>query len=435
MTNTLTIVGLGPGDPALRSIPAQTALDMAAHIVLRTAIHPGIDDLIDDPRVTTCDDLYEAMPTFQALYRAVVDRVTELLADFDIVYAVPGNPVAGELTVISLRSAAQASGYNVIVIPGTGGLDVIAATTGLDLMADGVQTLDALDIRDWADRSPFNGSLLDVNPLRPLVVTQIYKKSIAAAVKLALTTAYPDDHQISVIGWDGNAGVNVAQLIPLHQLDRISVDHLTSIVVPPLEWRQNTRSPFELFRIAARLRDENGCPWDREQTHASIRNAVIEEAFEVADAIDNDDPAELADELGDLLLQAALHAQIANEAGDFDIADVFEAVASKLIRRHPHVFGDAIAKDPEAVIRTWEEVKATEPGKEDSGSRDPFDKLPKSMPLSVKLRLTGKPDGSTLDREQQELIAREIAERLLVLNRAGVEAEPLLDAAYRILRS
>ena len=243
-------------------------------------------------------------------------------------------------------------------------------------MADGVQTIDALELRDWLEAAPFNGTLLDISPVRPVVITQVYKRSIASAVKIALASAYPDEHLISVIGWDASSGVTESQLIPLHQLDRVHVDHLTSVVVPPLEWTQNTRSPIELFRITSRLRDENGCPWDREQTHASIRNKVIEEAFEVADAIDGGDPTELAEELGDLILQAALHAQIANEEGTFDIADVFEAVSSKLIRRHPHVFGDAVANDPESVIRTWEAVKATEPGKADRPNKDPYEKLP-----------------------------------------------------------
>ncbi len=341
--------------------------------------------------------LYEQQPTFQALYRAVVERLLLELQSADIVYAVPGNPVAGELTVIAAQSAAVAAGHSVRIIPGTGGLDVIAATTGLDLMADGVQTLDALDIRDWLEASPFNGSLLDISPVRPLVITQVYKRSIAATVKLALATIYPDEHEVSVIGWDATNGVNAAQLIPLHQLDRVDVDHLTSVVVPPLPWKSNTRSPFELFRIVARLRDENGCPWDREQTHESIRGAVIEEAFEVVDAIDQGDMAGLTEELGDLLIQVALHAQMANEAGSFDAADVFDAISTKLIRRHPHVFGDVVANDPDAVIQTWNKVKQSEPGKENRGQREPIDELPVSMPITLKISDVEKPDGSTLD--------------------------------------
>jgi len=434
MPHTLSIVGLGPGDPSLRSIAAQKALNDASRIILRTGIHPGIEDQIGDRRVVTCDDLYEALPTFKALYPAIVDRVLGYLNQGDCVYAVPGNPVAGELTVIQLRSAAVAAGHAVVVIPGAGGLDVIAAATGLDLMADGVQTLDALDLREWTERAPFNGGLLDINPLRPLIVTQVYKRSVASAVKLALGNAYPDEHQISVIGWDGAANITAAQLIPLHELDRIRVDHLTSIVVPPVEWQRNTRSPFELFRITSRLRDEGGCPWDREQTHASIRAKVVEEAYEVVDAIDTGSAADLAEELGDLLLQAALHAQIADEAGEFTIADVFEAVSGKLIRRHPHVFGDAVAENAHAVIKTWEAVKSTEPGKQDRPKRDPYRKLPRAMPVQQKIALVEGSDGSTLTETEAGQLARDVSAGLLRFARAGIDPNDLLDAAYRIIR-
>jgi tetrapyrrole methylase family protein/MazG family protein len=405
-------------------------LDGATRVVLRTSVHPGLGDLATDQRVITCDDLYEAEPTFKALYRAVVKRVLDLLAENDVVYAVPGNPVAGEMTVISLRSAATAAGHTVDVIPGAGGLDVIAAVSGLDLMADGVQTIDALDLRDWHEASPFNGSVLDISPVRPLVITQVHKKSIASAVKLALASAYPDDHEISVIGWDEAQKLTDATLIPLHQLDRVPVDHLTSVVVPPLDWSANTRSPVELFRIVARLRDEHGCPWDREQTHESIRGAVIEEAFEVVDAIDQGDMPALADELGDLLIQVGLHAQIATEAGDFDAGDVFHAISSKLIRRHPHVFGDVVARDAEAVIRTWQEVKSSEPGRQGLLETTQIDRLPRSMPASLKIAELETADGTAIDEAR---MAQEIAERMVQLARAGVDIDAAVERAYRIL--
>lgn len=430
----LTVVGLGPGDTSLRTIAAQNALDKATCVVLRTGIHPGVDDLVSRTCVTTCDDLYDESPTYRALYPAIVDRILGLLEVQDVVYAVPGNPVAGELTVIQLRSAAVAAGHTVEVIPGTGGLDVIAATTGLDLMSDGVQTVDALELRAWIEAAPFNGSLLDISPVRPVVITQVHKHSVATAVMQALLTAYPAHHEISVIGWDSTAGVTESSLIPLDHLDQVRVDHLTSVVVPPIDWKQNTRQPHELFRIAARLRDVDGCPWDREQTHESIRAKVIEEAYEVADAIDAGVPADLAEELGDLLIQAALHAQIANEAGTFDIADVFDAVSSKLIRRHPHVFGDVVANDPEAVIRTWDAIKATEPGKEDRPKKDPYTKLPDSMPVAAKIQLVEQPDGSTLSPEAVEDYTRRIVEMTVQMVRAGIDPNPALDTAYRIIR-
>ncbi|HQY31084.1 MAG TPA: MazG nucleotide pyrophosphohydrolase domain-containing protein, partial [Thermomicrobiales bacterium] len=131
---------------------------------------------------------------------------------------------------------------------------------------------------------------------------------------------------------------------------------------------------------------------------------------------------------------AGLHAQIATEAGTFDIADVFDAVSSKLIRRHPHVFGDVVADDPEAVLRTWEAVKATEPGKADRGQRDPYDKLPSTMPVSARINLVEQPDGSTLTKEEISTLATEIVERTLRLVRANADSEAALELAYRILR-
>ena len=130
------------------------------------------------------------------------------------------------------------------------------------------------------------------------------------------------------------------------------------------------------------------------------------------------------------MIQVALHSQMANEAGDFDVADVFQAISSKLIRRHPHVFGDAIAKDPAAVIQTWNSVKLSEPGKEDLAERDPIDKLPRSMPASLKIADLEAPDGSSVEQEQLGL---EIAERMIALARAGVDIDRAVEQSYRIL--
>ncbi|HEX3303066.1 MAG TPA: MazG nucleotide pyrophosphohydrolase domain-containing protein, partial [Thermomicrobiales bacterium] len=137
-----------------------------------------------------------------------------------------------------------------------------------------------------------------------------------------------------------------------------------------------------------------------------------------------------SDELGDLLIQVALHAQMANENGDFDAADVFDAISSKLIRRHPHVFGDVVAKDPAAVLRTWDAVKQSEPGKEDLAQRAPIDKLPASMPASLKIAEIETPDGSSADADT---LSREIAERMVALARAGVDIDRAVERAYRIL--
>ena len=115
-----------------------------------------------------------------------------------------------------------------------------------------------------------------------------------------------------------------------------------------------------LVDLMTKLRAPGGCPWDREQTHATLRPYVLEEAYEVLDAIDRDDPAALRDELGDLLLQVVFHAELAREAGTFTIADVAHAIAEKLVRRHPHVFGDVAVAGAGDVVRNWQQIKAAE---------------------------------------------------------------------------
>ncbi|HEY7848949.1 MAG TPA: nucleoside triphosphate pyrophosphohydrolase, partial [Ktedonobacterales bacterium] len=154
--------------------------------------------------------------------------------------------------------------------------------------------------------------------------------------------------------------------MPLVELDRDdSADHLSTLYVPPLMPLAATRSPEGLRYIVMRLRAPDGCPWDREQTHQSLRRYVLEEAYEVAEAIDELDGTperaeKLADELGDLLLQVYLHAEVANQEDAFHLGDVYQLVSEKLIRRHPHVFGDVAVRDAEHVVRNWEAIKRQE---------------------------------------------------------------------------
>jgi len=143
-----------------------------------------------------------------------------------------------------------------------------------------------------------------------------------------------------------------------------------------LNIEENLDSFAALVEIIAKLRSPEGCPWDRAQTHASIKGNLIEEAYEVLEAIDEQDMGMLCEELGDLLMQIVLHSQMASEAEDFEISDVVRKINEKLIRRHPHVFGDAKAEDAKQVITNWEALKREE-GK---GSESILDGVPKDMP-------------------------------------------------------
>jgi tetrapyrrole methylase family protein/MazG family protein len=135
-----------------------------------------------------------------------------------------------------------------------------------------------------------------------------------------------------------------------------------------------------LIDIVARLRGPGGCPWDAEQTHESLKRNLLEECYETLEAIDDGDPAELADELGDILVQVAFHADIARAAGEFDIADVLTAINRKLIRRHPHVFGDGSASDARQVERNWEQLKAEERRQAGKPEPSPMDSVPAALP-------------------------------------------------------
>ncbi|MBR3423458.1 MAG: MazG family protein [Clostridia bacterium] len=143
-----------------------------------------------------------------------------------------------------------------------------------------------------------------------------------------------------------------------------------------------------LRRIMACLRGENGCPWDRAQDHKSIRRDLIEETYEVAEAIDNDDSDLLREELGDLLLQVVFHARMEEETGRFSLDDVISDLCEKLIRRHPHVFGDVNADDPEGALASWNEAKKEE--KHRDGAKGNMEAIPPSLPALMRARKTAK---------------------------------------------
>jgi tetrapyrrole methylase family protein/MazG family protein len=189
---------------------------------------------------------------------------------------------------------------------------------------------------------------------------------------------YPDDWEAVLIRWAGVAGREEVKRIPLFRLDREPVDHLTSVYVPPLPPARRQAGFPDLVGVMARLRAPDGCPWDREQDHHTLRRYLIEETYEAIEAIEAGDPDHLCEELGDVLLQVVFHAQLAREDGIFDIDDVTEAIVSKLVRRHPHVFGGLDVADSEEVLRNWEKIKRSEKGEDWRPSR--LDGVPGGMP-------------------------------------------------------
>ncbi len=346
----ITIVGLGPGDPRFLTAEAAQVLSQASEIYLRTRQHPVVSALPGHAEIHSFDSFYETAETFEALYRAIAERVLELGArEQGVIYAVPGHPLVGETTVTLILSGARERSLHVRLVDGLSFMEPILSALHLDAL-DGLQLADAMDVA--AQHSP----LLD--PDRPALLGQLYSRQVASDVKLTLMNVYPENHPVTIIRAAGTQEEQV-QTLPLEDLDRQEVDHLTSLYVAPLA---KPGSIISFQELVAHLRSPVGCPWDREQTHQSLRNSLLEETYEVLAALDLDDMDELREELGDLLLQIILHAQIATECSEFTLPDVVHHVYAKLRRRHPHVFGQVEVEGSEEILRNWEEIKRAEKG-------------------------------------------------------------------------
>jgi tetrapyrrole methylase family protein / MazG family protein len=429
----IVVVGLGPGTPELRTIGTQQALERADRIILRTRIHPGLCELESDPRVTDCDDLYERETRFESLYRAIAQRVLDAArSGGTVVFAVPGHPRFGERSVPLIEDTARVEEIPVEVLDGVSFVDVAVGVTKIDPLATGLQICDAEHLAATLNTDPFAAGRLGVDPTRPLLVAQLYNADLAATVKIALTRLYPDDHSVLLIQAVGDPADQIVRSLPLHSLDRLEVDHLTSLWVPSLTALDAVRSPDTLNRIVAQLRAPKGCPWDREQTHASLRTAVLAEAYEVVDAIDGDDDHGLVEELGDLLLLVTMHAQIAEEDGAFRIEDVYEGINRKLVRRHPHVFASATARTPEDVVKTWEGVKAAERAEkgESGGMRNPIDRLPRAMPVMRKVVEVIAPRATLQALDNVEAGDQLLSAIESLINR-GIDPERALETSLR----
>lgn len=353
---SLTIAGLGPGHPALLTIEARDLFASSAHVWLRTAKHPTVPALPAGPRYTSFDDEYDAGATFETVYERITERVLALAHRPEgVVYAVPGHPLFGEATVTRLLAAARARGLTVRIVAGVSFVDAIAAHLGIDPMSDGLLLLDALQL--GAHRRL-------LVPQRPTIVAQVYNQAAASQAKLALLDAYPPEHPVIVLSAAGEADASRVD-VALHALDHDATRfaHLTSLYLPPLALTDDVRTFEGLRAVIARLRaPDGGCPWDLEQTHATLKRYLLEEAYEALDALDGGEPARMAEELGDLLMQVVLQAQVGEDEGTFAIEEVLASITEKLIRRHPHVFGDVRVEGAGEVLRNWETLKKAERG-------------------------------------------------------------------------
>jgi tetrapyrrole methylase family protein/MazG family protein len=339
VTGRVVVVGLGPGDPSLISVAATEAIAAAGHRFVRTTRHPSAH-LVEPAR--SFDDVYEQAVSIDAVYITIVETLAEEAARHgEVLYAVPGSPAVAERTVELLRADPR---VEVRTVAGLSFLDLAWDRLGVDPVERGARLVDGHAFAVQAAGS-----------CGPLLVAQCDSRRLLSEVKLALDAGPP----VTVLQRLGLADEAVFE-VAWEDLDRrIEPDHLTSLWIPELE----APVAAELLRFAELVRTlRANCPWDRAQTHQSLTRHLIEETYEVLDAIAGLEGGRgyeaLEEELGDLLFQVAFHATLAAEAGQFDLADVARGIHDKLVERHPHVFGP-----PGHPVPNWEEQKKAEKGR------------------------------------------------------------------------
>jgi tetrapyrrole methylase family protein/MazG family protein len=419
----ITIIGLGPG--ALDRVPSpmiSLLLDPVRTVVVRTLHHPAAAELAARREVTSCDDLYETAERFDDVYTAIVDRVVSLAVDGPVIYAVPGSPMIGEFAVRRLL----ASGVEVEVVPGESFVDVILAEIGYDPLDRGLQILNGHALPD-----PL---ILD----KPTIVGHLDTPETMADVLAEMDKVLPPDTTVTVMANLGAADASVSAG-PIREIPLGVAGFRTSLFVDA--------EPGGLVggvRVMRRLRDE--CPWDMEQTHESLVKNLVEEMYELIEAIarlspQGDDPdwvgySAVEDELGDVLLQVLFHEAIARQAGAFDIDGIAEVMRQKLVRRHPHVFDDVVVGDADEVKRNWDRIKAGEAGREPTGSA--LDGVPDGMPglqKAAKTQNRAAKVGFDWERAEQVLpvVAGELAELEAAMSGSGdIEAE-LGDVLFSVV--
>lgn len=409
------VVGLGSGGMEQLTLGIVQTLERAKHLYLRTEAHPATEWLSSRQiHFHTFDEIYRKHHSFDEVYDDIVRRLLELAQanEDEIVYAVPGHPMIAEKTVQMLLDQCPANGIELKIDGGMSFLDQAFLSLGLDPIS-GFQLLD--------------GTALEPKMIQPhlhTIIAQIYDRESASDVKLTLMERYPDDHPVIACDHLGIEGMEVMQEIPLYELDRLeSYGNLFMVYIPKTDAASVVNRRFErLHEIVGILRSPNGCPWDREQTHESIRKNLIEETYEVLETIDDDDPDAMREELGDLLLQVMLHAQMEEEEGVFNVYDVIETLNEKLIRRHPHVFAEKEAGNAEQALQNWEQIKAEEKrnSKDKQDDASLLDGVPRDLPGLLKaLEYQKKAAKVGFDWEKPEEVLAKIEEELQELKEAA----------------
>jgi tetrapyrrole methylase family protein / MazG family protein len=332
----VTIVGLGPAGPDLLTRATLDAIAAIPTRFVRTERHPSAGAVAG---AASFDHHYEQASTLPEVYQRIVeDLVAAAGAHGEVLYAVPGSPAVAERTVELLLADPR---VDTVVVPALSCIDLAWVRLAVDPLAAGARIIDGH--RFESEASGERG---------PLLILQCDRSEILVAVKLA--AGRQSRQPVTLLHHLGLDDERVEQ-VEWQDLDRVQPDHLTMIWVPEAA-PAAARELAAFADLVRTLREQ--CPWDRVQTHTSLRRYLLEETYEVLDAIDSGDGEHLEEELGDLLFQVVFHATLAEEDGEFTLADVAAGIHEKLVRRHPHVFAGS-DEPPD-----WEAIKRDEKGRQ-----------------------------------------------------------------------
>ncbi len=341
MKKTLTIAPLSTPDTL--TLSAWKAVESATKLYLQTQEHPSARPVLEAglPFVSM-DDLYAGASDYDELNAAIADRLT---SGGSAVYAVMGGGCFSQLP--SIEKACAQKGFELIQLPG-----VPYYTAAFPEAAEG-QVYTANDLPQNMDTDA------------ALYVSELDNPLLAGEVKLKLQRFYPDEHPVT-LAIQQPSGAYVRRTLPLYALDREkSFFASTVLYVPALPFdKKQTYGYEDLLTVMRRLRAPDGCPWDREQTHESLKKDLREECYELMDAIDEGSDEHMVEECGDLLMNVLFHPIIGEEQGRYDDRDVTTEIVRKLIYRHPHVFGSVHVSSSEEVLKNWDALKQKEKGQQ-----------------------------------------------------------------------
>ncbi len=384
MNKKIYIIGLGLNGIEDLTLKSYKKIKEVDKVYLRTKFHPGVE-MFEKENISyeSFDDLYEKSEDFSTLYTDIANKVLE--APFEkIAYIVPGSSVYAEKSALLIAN--NEKGIEVEIINGVSFVEGVFSLLKVDALERGYTLIDGLSL-----------DTQQPNPKSYTIICQVYNSFIASDVKLKLLDYYSEDTKIYLINAAGSDKAMIDEISLCH-LDRYEkIDYLSTIVIAPVSYLNSLGSMDSFYELLTHLRSEDGCPWDREQTSDSLCAYLIEECYEVVNAVELDDEYELLEELGDVLLNIVMHIIIAKEENKFDLRDVIKEVSEKMINRHPHVF----MENKEDIIHSeklWNDIKDNE--KSLKNTKDRLEGIAVSLPSLIYSQKINKKIKENISKEE-----------------------------------